>query len=242
MLKYAPYSFSRINTWTQCPKKFEYQYIQKIGTFKGSIALDKGKFVHCLLEHSGDMKKVKASSDYKQVKKSGIMTASDYKEAVKIYKDFKTGSIGTWIDARTDMFNELPIAMNKNMEIIPYSNEDGEVIFRGYIDKIIREEDLLILIDYKTGKYRPDMKFTQLMYYGISLFSKLPFDKILMMNVFVEHNQVNKQVLHRADIKKYQKALLTNIRSIETSETWEKNETALCNWCEFQDVCLKETT
>ncbi len=240
MLKYAPYSFSRINTWASCPKKFDYQYVQKIGKFQDSLALSRGKLIHSMLEHNGNMKAVKESDDFRQVKKSNILSKEDYQECIQVYKTFKEGKIGKWIDARTQMFNELPIAMDKTMEVVPYNNSENNVIFRGYIDKIVREDDLLILIDYKTGKYKPQMPFTQLMYYGISLFSQLPFDKILMMNVFVEHNQVNKQILHRDDVKKYQRALLTNIREIETTTKWEKNETPLCGWCQFEDICKTE--
>jgi len=238
MLKYAPYSFSRINSWTQCPRKFRYNYIDRIGNRTSSLALDRGKFIHCLLEHEGDMKKVKASGDFRQVKKSGIMTKEDYIACVQIYKDFTVSKIGKWISNKTPMFNELAIAMDKNLDIQEY-NADG-VIFRGYIDKVARSEDTLILIDYKTGKYKENMPWDQLMYYGISLFNSMPFDKILMMNVFVEHNKYNKQVLNRSDQKKYQKALLTNIKNIESDTTFVKNETPLCNWCEHQEVCLKE--
>jgi RecB family exonuclease len=136
------------------------------------------------------------------------------------------------------MFNELAIGMNKNLEVIPY--DDNDVIFRGYIDKIIRKDDTLILIDYKTGKYKKDMKWDQLLYYGISLFNMMPYDKIVLMNVFVDHLKFNKTVLNRSDIKKYQKALLTNITTIEKDQDFNKNETALCDWCEYREICLSE--
>ncbi len=238
MLKYGPYSFSRMNKWVQCPRAFKYHFIDKIGEWKSSLALDRGKFIHCLLEFSGDIEKVKASDDYRRVKKSGFMQPEDFKECIEIYKKFKASKMGIWIDSRTQMFNELPIAMNKNLETIPY--DDKDTIFRGYIDKVIRDNDTLILIDYKTGKYKPDMSWDQLLYYGISLFSDMPFDKIVLMNVFVEHDKVNKEVLLRKDIKKYQKALLTNISSIEKDTVFPKNETALCHWCEFEGICLNQ--
>ena len=104
------------------------------------------------------------------------------------------------------MFNELSIGMNKNLEIISY--EDKNVIFRGFIDKIIRKDNTLILIDYKTGKYHKDMKWDQLLYYGISLFNMMPYDKIVLMNVFVEHLKFNKTALYRKDVKKIPKSII----------------------------------
>lgn len=237
-LKYAPYSHSRIAAWQTCPRKFKYAYIDKIGQAVKVLALDRGSFIHCLLEFDGDMDKVKKSRDFKEVKARGIMKPADFKECINVYKNFRDGKIGAWIKDRTQMFNELPIAMNKELNVIPYSDKD--VIFRGYIDKIIRDDDTLYLMDYKTGKYRPDMKWDQLLYYGISLFNSMPYNKIVLMNVFVEHNKFNKETIYREDIKKYQKALLTNIQSIEKDTEFCKNETALCNWCEFQDTCMKD--
>ena len=236
MLKYAPYSFSRISKWTQCPRAFKYHYIDKIGEWKTSIALDRGKFIHCLLEFDGDMEKVKASDDFRRVKKSGFMAPNDYKECIQIYKEFRDGKIGQWIKQKTQMFNELPIAIDKSLKVVPY--DDPSVIFRGFIDKVIRDENTLILIDYKTGKYKPDMKWDQLLYYGIALFNSMPFDKIVLINAFVEHQKINKETIYRGDIKRYQKALLTNIKNIEDDIVFPKNETALCDWCEFQDICI----
>lgn len=239
-MKFAPYSYSKINTWLQCPRKFKYQYVDKIGTFESNIALDRGKFIHCLLEFNGDLNQVKNSGDYKKVLKSGIMSKDDYKDCIQIYRNFKSSKIGLWIDSKEQMFNELPIGMDKFLNIREYSNPEN--IFRGYIDKVIRDHNTLILIDYKTGKYKEDMNWDQLLYYGIALFSQMPFDNILLMNVFVEHLRFNKTLLKREDIKKYQKVLLTNIKNVEDDTIYDKNETALCNWCPFQKTCLKDNS
>ena len=183
-MKYAPYSYSRINTWNQCPKKFKFAYIDKVGTYESSLALDRGQFIHLLLEHDGDLKKIKNTKEIKELKRSGILQKEDYQNCYDIFKEFKHSKIGTWIENKTQMFNELPIAMDKHLNVIPFDSSD--VIFRGYVDKIVRQDDTLVLIDYKSGKYKPQMPFEQLMYYGISLFSLMPYDKILMMYVFVE--------------------------------------------------------
>jgi RecB family exonuclease len=128
--------------------------------------------------------------------------------------------------------------MDKYLNVVDYDSKD--TIFRGYIDKVIAHNDTLILIDYKTGKVKPDMRWDQLLYYGIALFSLMPFDKILLMNVFVETGDYNKQVLYRKDIKKYQKALLINIKNIEQTQKFKKNETNLCDWCDYRSRCGEE--
>ncbi len=221
--------------FNQCPKKFEYQYIQKIGEWVSSEALDKGKLVHTILEYDGDIQKIKNSGTFKEVQENKILTKEKVKECFQIFKDFKSSKIGQWLQDKESLFDELPIGMNKDLEIVDYNS--NEVIFRGYIDKVAHDNDTLIIIDYKTGKFKADMPFTQLLYYGIALFSKLPFDNILVMNIFVEHNKFNKLVLKREDIERYKTALFTNINTIEDTKVFNKNETALCNWCPLMAHC-----
>ena len=43
-MKYRPYSYSKINTYTSCPKKFDFKYIQKIKVKTEMKHLNKGKF------------------------------------------------------------------------------------------------------------------------------------------------------------------------------------------------------
>lgn len=242
MLKYAPYSFSKINVYNHCPKKFDFQYIRKIGKFISAKALDRGKLIHSFLEHQGNIEDVKASSDYSQVIQSGMLSQDERKDAYKSYKTFTNSDVFKWIDSKTAIFREYPIGMDKHLNIKGYS--DMDVIFRGYIDHVCVDEETntLMIIDWKTGKYKEqeDQSWEQLLYYGISLFSKMPFDNILMMYAYVDHGKVNKKILKRENIKKYQKALLTNIKNIETASKFDKNEDYLCNWCEFMSVCQAE--
>ena len=50
-MKFSPYSFSKIGTFSQCPYRFKLQYIDKIKIpFEINIALEKGKYIHSLIE------------------------------------------------------------------------------------------------------------------------------------------------------------------------------------------------
>ena len=51
--KYLPYSFSKISTYKQCAKKFEFQYILKPATDVevNKFHLEKGDLVHLLIEN-----------------------------------------------------------------------------------------------------------------------------------------------------------------------------------------------
>ena len=239
-VNYAPYSYSKIEVYNKCPKAFEYQYIQKLPrNKKPQLHFDKGTFIHLLMEHNGNLDVIKNTKEFNEIKEHGILTKEHFKEYFKTYKKFTETGIGKQILKRKEIYKELPIGITFDYKKTLY--KDPKALLRGFIDAVYvdEEKDVLLLVDWKTGRYVPKEKqsWLQLMIYSISLFDIVPFDTILIMYAYIEDNKINTKVLHRKDIPKYQKALETSIQKIEETEVFEKNETALCPWCDFYEVC-----
>jgi CRISPR/Cas system-associated exonuclease Cas4 (RecB family) len=244
MYKYAPYSWSRIQTYKQCPRKFKYQYIDKIPVEqKCQKALIKGKFIHSLLEHNGDINELKKSDDYKEIQKSigDCITKQDIKEFYEIYKTFTNTELYKKLNNNKTLFTELFIALDEDLKIVPYDT----ALFRGYIDKVYvnPKTNKVYCIDWKTGKVNQKQTYGQLLFYSIGLFDKLPenIESIELVYVYVEHNKVQKKTVYRKDVEKYKKALLNTISKIEKDETFPKNESPLCDFCDFQELCSLDT-
>ena len=238
ILKYAPYSFSKIQYFKNCPKKFYYQYVLKVKTESTETKpLAKGRFIHLLLEHQ-DLKKVIQSKDFKRIPKH-LIPKEDIKEYYQIYKEFTKSKEYKWYKGKKNIYTEFPIGMNYDMDMTTYS--DSEVFFRGYIDQVSAdtERDVLLILDWKTGKYKEpeNQDYSQLLYYGIALFDKLPFDKIFLGFMYVEHNKMNHKILHRKDVTRYKAALHTTIDKIETCKDFIKEESKLCEYCPFFEMC-----
>lgn len=241
-MKFAPYSWSKISTHQQCPRKFKYKYVDKLPTtFKPSIHLDKGKLVHLIFELERDIPKIKAHKDFIEVKNNGLLGAEGIKNCFKIHDDFAKGKIGSKILGYPRVFAELPLGLDKDLNITKYEADD--VLLRGYIDDARHFPDndtAMICNDWKTGKLPREQKWGQLLYYSIGLFSRSPVDKILLNYLYVEHNHAESKIVHRSEIEKYKKALYTTIDIIETDEVYDKCETGLCNFCDFQDHCMQD--
>lgn len=60
-------SNSKIKTWRRCPKRYEYKYIQKLETRKRSVALERGSWLHELLQTHYD------GEDWREVHKEWSM-------------------------------------------------------------------------------------------------------------------------------------------------------------------------
>lgn len=243
-MKYNPYSSSKISKFYQCPKSFEYLYIQKIKIpKKDSEALLKGNIVHTLLQfHELSLsEKINKLKQDKEIHKSIFYTKEMIKDCVNIYNNFINSETGKRLLGYKKIAVEIGCGLDKKLLTTDYKN--GE-LFRGYIDRVSVDIDtnIVYISDWKTGKDRSDGMFSQdpdqLIYYSTWYFETFPVDKIIINFVFVEHyNKALEYILTRENLPKYKKLLLTKISGIEKCEEFAKNETVLCQWCDYLEIC-----
>jgi len=224
-----------------CPRKFKYQYVDKLPTYSvPQIHFDKGKFIHMMFEFDGDLKKIQEQNEFKEIKAHGLVTKENIKEYISVYKKFREHSIFK----RKPLFKELSIGVDNNFNKTGYSSDNA--MFRGFIDAAYLDEtsNTPIIVDWKTGKMKTkeQQSWQQLLFYGTVMFKLMPYDRIVLMYAYVEHNHINTKVLHRKDLHKYEKALMDTIFNVENDFTYPKNETPLCNYCDYQDHCVSDTT
>ncbi len=101
--------------------------------------------------------------------------------------------------------------------------------------------DIIILTDYKTGKIPEKQSYKQLLFYALGLFSKNPYlDKILLVYAYIDHQVINKQILYRKDLLRYKKALYDTIEKIESDKEFHKEESGLCQFCDYFLVCQED--
>ena len=241
-MKYAPYSWSKISTFTQCPRKFKYKYIDKLPTeFKPSIHLDKGKLIHLIFELERDIEKIKVHKDFKEIKANNLLGADGIKNCFKIHDDFVKSQLGDKILKFPRAFAEMPLGLDPELNITSYSADN--VLLRGYIDDarfIEDNDDVMICNDWKSGKIPQKQSWGQLLYYSIGLFSKTPVEKILLNYVYVEHDHLESKIVYRKDLEKYRTALYKTIDVIESCPDYHKEENGLCNFCDYEEICMQE--
>lgn len=225
-MRFSPYSFSKISTYNTCPKKFDYQYVQKIGDIVvDNPALAKGRCIHSILEY------------YPEVK-DDIKNDNYYEIAKEICDKFILSDLGHYVTSNKPKFAEQKIALDNKLEPCDYKSQN--VLFKGIVDQVLIDDDLY-LNDFKSGKY-VDFKyqgFEQLMFYAIYFFKKFQnIKKIHISYLYVEHNMENKITLQREYFNNYLKQLLVNIKTIEDDFIFDyKFNNRLCDWCNFNVIC-----
>lgn len=147
------FSNSSVALFDRCPLAFSFQYLDKISVVTAP-ALNRGSNLHQLLERYGT---TDAVSQQNEVIESFL--ASEVGQEVKHIlisgKCLRETRLGCTPDLTPDTF--------------------GHGFFRGIIDLCyIGDDDIWTIVDYKSGKYRPDQSFNQLKIYGALLTLHFP--------------------------------------------------------------------
>ena len=210
------FSFSSLSAYNTCPFSYKLAYIDKIKPVR-SAALVKGSNVHSILEKFPDFI---ASKEFK------------FNENL-IVSNFLNSEIGNYFKdvlLNKKTVREFKFGLTKNFENDTFKDS----FFHGIIDLIFFENDELNLCDYKTGKFKENQDFSQLLTY--SLFFK-NYDKIKINYLYVEHNKVNSKVVTKEDIEKTQDFIIKTTDIILQDKTFKRNCGKHCAWCQFSEKC-----
>jgi ATP-dependent exoDNAse (exonuclease V) beta subunit len=240
--KYAPYSFSKMDSWLKCPKKFYYSYIEKPDIeIQPSPILEKGTLFHAVLEY--DIKD--KLEDFSCDAKFEALTDEDidiileqaclFTEQSPIYKRIKK--------IKGKKYTELEFFLNKFLEPTDgYSN----ALIRGFIDLIIYDEKnkKVYIYDWKTGGKSPEniKKYPkskdQLEVYAIWAFQVFDVENIETAYIFVEHDVDITYQFNIDELDYLKEKWLKIISDIEKDEEFKRLPTILCAWCDYKEYCL----
>jgi len=228
-MKFTPYSFSKISCFQHCQKQFELKYINKIYIPSENIALEKGSYIHSVIENH-IIDKAIPNFDFKLSKEKDI---NDFNDIIvkflksDLYKDYK--SLNNKMVERG-----FSISLNgKEIEVGEYKKDS---IIRGYIDFMAYDEmgKSLLIVDWKSGKYKEDINELQIKIYALWGFYTFDVDYITTEFCFVEHNKTVNQQFKRKDIPKLKKDIFEQVLLIEKAKEFKKNPTPLCQWCDYK--------
>lgn len=224
-MKYTPYSFSRLSTHKQCARKFKYNHIDKVPVEKTDrTALLKGGAVHSIIEYYPNESSHKLAPKYQHIVDNFVRTRLGEKYLTK------------------DSVREFNFGLKADLSVCEYS--DKEALFRGSVDFICTIDNVLHLIDWKTGKYKEPswQTYDQLVFYAIYFFQRYPnISKIKISYVYVEHvDMENDLELSREYLDVYVSDLMELINNIETDVQFLKNPSKLCDYCDFKIHCSED--
>ena len=205
--KVAPWSYSKIKAFEQCPKQFYHDKILKEVPFKETEATLYGTAFHT------------AAEDYigKDVPLPG-----KFSFAQKMLDSLK--------NKQGDKLCELKLGITEDLE--PCGFYDDNVWFRGIADLIILDGDLAWVINYKTAKSSKYADKGQLELMALSVFKHYPQIKTVRAGlVFVISNDLVKSTYTEYDKPKLWEKWLAKYKQMETAaveDVWNAKPNGLC--------------
>jgi CRISPR/Cas system-associated exonuclease Cas4 (RecB family) len=211
------HSFSSIKLFENCPLRYYHQRIAKTVKDQGGEASLHGERIHKFLEER-----------LKGVLEELPSEVANLEPVVSVIK----AMVGTG-----DLHIEQEMTLNPGLT--PTGWWDPDAWIRSKLDVLIVKKHSAVVMDWKTGKRRPD--FTQLELFALQVFAHYP-DVELVTSTFVwtQDMSTDKEIYRKRDASVYWERLLDRIRRIEVAaekDNWPAKPSGLCRYCPCKDFC-----
>jgi len=241
------YSHSQLSTYEQCPLKYKLNYRDKIKRDTAGIEAFLGTVVHDTLQKC-----------YDDAKQSKINTLD---ELLAFYEDHWQKE---WHDSivivRKEYSAEDYLNRGKDMlanyykRFAPFDSditiatemftvfELGNHKLRGFIDRLSRKGDTYQIHDYKTSAHLPGQSDAdvdrQLALYQIGIKQKWPHIKnVELIWHYLAFDEDLISTRTEDSISELKDDTVKLIEQIEGAVDFPAQESALCSWCEYHDLC-----
>lgn len=206
----APWSYSALSQFLQCPKKFYLTRVSKAAKEVQTEVLLWGNRVHSALEARIRDK---------------TMLPSGFEQFESVASELESWS--------NDWKTEEKFGLTRDLQPTAFFGKD--VWLRGVLDvyTINEKRRRAVVCDYKTGKVRPDL--SQLKLFAAATFHKHPeVDEILTAFLWVNHGEKTLERFERSDLEfiwKYFAPQLNKLKHAYESDVWPPKPSPLCGWC-----------
>lgn len=137
----------------------------------------------------------------------------------------------------SSMFLEKKLAIDRQLK--PCEWESDNTYVRSILDVLIMTDDKAVIMDWKTGKRRPD--FFQLELSAAQVFIHYPeIKKINTAFVWLTANQIDKEQYNRKSLKAILKNVASKTGRIEEArelDVWPAKPSGLCSYCPANKIC-----
>ncbi|MCK4574332.1 MAG: PD-(D/E)XK nuclease family protein [candidate division Zixibacteria bacterium] len=250
----SAYSYSSLDSYRNCPRKFSFRYIERVPTVK-TVTADTylGNAVHRVLQ-----KMYTLGADGILFPKEDMLKLYHGEWAKIDHKLFKVISEFYTIDDYIRIGEEMLIRHHERHAPFDQGTLLGAEMhisfhllgtpfkFRCYIDRLWRRDDGVVEIcDYKTGQnlaQPSDPRFRyQMGLYQLAVQSQYPqYEQIDLAQYFLRKDEIVRTRLEPGELEQlaeeYRLAVAETIEATRL-ESFPAKEGPLCNYCDFQEIC-----
>jgi putative RecB family exonuclease len=246
------YSHSRLSSFEDCPRKFQYRYVLKLPSDTESIEAFLGKRVHEVLERlyafAGEGR---VPSLARVLDRFRIWWTERYDPArVRIarreneaghYREIGERCLSNYYRRNYPFDRDETLAMEERVHFS--LDPAGTYRVQGVVDRVVRARDGAIEIhDYKTGARVPTQeqldRDRQLGLYQIGLAARFGAgSEIRLVWHYLARDQVRVSSRSPQQLDALRSQTIGLIDRIRAETGFEPNPGPLCRWCEYSGVC-----
>jgi len=245
------YSHSRLSCFEQCPFKFQLKYLNGIKKDITTVEAFMGTLVHEVLEKLyKDVKHNKQDTIEDLLKEYNKKWKKAWNDNIRIVRKDYTAENYRKMGEKyiSDYYNRhKPFNHTKTlgleMRVLIKLDTKGKYRIQGYIDRLaLAGKDTIEIHDYKTSGSLPTQEYLdndrQLALYAIAVKEMYPFvKKIKLIWHFLAFDVDMVSTRTEKQLEELKKEIVTLINAIEEHRAFEPKESALCDWCEYQEDC-----
>lgn len=246
------YSHSRLSSFENCPKQFEFRYVLKIPSESESIEAFVGKRVHEILERlylfvgRGQLPGLEKVVDRYQKLWEETWDAERIRivregTPLSFYRELGERCLRSYYLRHYPFDADETLGLEKRV-VFPLDGE-GQYKMQGIIDRISRARDGVIEVhDYKTGARVPSQKQLdqdrQLALYQIGLAREYGEDQpFRLVWHYVAHDATRSSTREPEALDALRRETIERIDEIQGATSYPPRKSALCGWCEYRDRC-----
>lgn len=250
------FSHSRITCFEQCPRKYYYQYVQKIKRpdaprqiflFLGTICHDTLEWLYKEVGNGHTPSREEFLQYFEHLWDSqwgDDIEIHDNREGSD-YKLMSRGFVERYFDQHHPFDQSITIDTER---MIHFRLDESESIsMSGYIDRLSKSQDGTWHIhDYKTNKSLPTQAEKdadpQLAYYEIGIREMWPeIERVELHWHFLKFGETITSTRTPDQLEQLKRDALCTIRDAigrgDDESRYETNETPLCNYCDYKPIC-----
>lgn len=202
-----PWGYSKLETFEKCPAKFKYQFIDKLPQ-PGSAAMERGSKMHDNIESylNGWVKEL-------------LPECQSFQQAID--------------DLKTEAYvAEQAIGLDKNWAKLP-DWFDKATWIRAKADAMYVHGDKLVVIDFKSGKYRVPSTDQVELYaiVGGALYPEVR--EIFAEYWYLDTGEVYSRSYTQPELLELRKKFEKRVEPMYVNTTWEPEPSMECRWCSY---------
>ena len=244
------YSISQLDNFEECPRQYKFKYVDRIMRYEEGVEAFLGQRFHDTMEWLYGERAFRVVPLEEVLEYYERNWAENWHAEVKIRKEGRTADDYRLMGRRfiEDYYRRhYPFEEGKVLGLERYIrfplDDQGRYKCKGIIDRLMIAPDGAYEVhDYKTGSKLPEQQELdedrQLALYQVGVQTLWPDAKaVRLVWHLVAFDVEMRSARSEEDLGKLKAELGELIERIEAEREYAPHESALCDWCAYQDLC-----